>query len=137
MRYAILFLLLNACGGEFRPVVDRASVIALCEPRGKLDGLSGAIAVWSVTGVVFDRGTAGIPVIHDPGMDARFAGEYTWSPQRVRVRLDDSTILAHELGHVLGLDDLPDDEMGVMSKIPLADELTAADLVAFYGTAAE
>lgn len=135
-RAVVLLALLAACANP-PPSAHRD-----CTTRVQLDGVSPATLaaasdIWRPLGVAFEP----CDTAHDltarlgdvPYADAN--GAYYDERALVVIEHDDALLLAHELGHALGLDHVPQMPCAVMSPGACSMTLTDADRAEFERTA--
>lgn len=141
----ITFALLTAgCEREanLKPIMPRdGSPIALrlSAPAPELvPTLERAAALWAQTGARFTLDACdGVEVqVRVEALPIDINGRYEWVPAPLitidPIAVDHLPTVAHELGHVLGVRHLRDDECGIMSVIDCGrEELSADDFAAF------
>lgn len=100
--------------------------------------LEAAVALWAELGVRFSftEGEQSVEVTVTDDVPEGKNGRYEWIPEpNIRIRpgaADHLPTVAHELGHVLGVRHLRDDECGIMSVIDCGrEEISADDVAAF------
>lgn len=125
---------------DLKPIMPRdGSPILLCVHSPEVrPTLEAAVALWAELGVNFSftEGEQSVDVRVTEDLPEGKNGRYEWIPfPNVRVHpgaADHLPTVAHELGHVLGVRHLRDDECGIMSVIDCGrEEISADDVKAF------